>query len=397
MGLVYATLLSLVPAIAFSFAVLKAFDAHGGLEPIVYEFFKPMGSGAAEFTDRVMEFADSVSTGLVGSLGFVLLLWTLLGTVSKVEDGFNFLWRVEHARSFARRLAECLILLVVGPIALVSIIGLSHDVLDLAAAGWGRHLPFFDRMSTMAIEVSSYFLVAGIFTALYILVPNTKVKLIPALIGGVSAGILWATVGQLFTELVVSSTRLTVVYAGFAIIVVALLWTYASWLILLVGAQLSFYVQNRHYLRLGLTELRLSAVQREQFSLEVMYLIARAYHDGKPRWSIDGLAHELGMPGIAVSRIVDAFEAAHLLAIADDECLLPARDIGQITIKEILDVARNERAGQVAPRDLELRPVDEVRARMDTAWRASCGDMTLRDLIEDGNVDRDLQRPLERP
>ena len=81
----------------------------------------------------------------------------------------------------------------------------------------------------------------------------------------------------MFTALVVYSTRLTIVYAGFAIIVAALLWTYFGWLILLVGAQLSFYVQNRNYLRLGLTELRLSAVQREQLTLKVMYLIARAY------------------------------------------------------------------------------------------------------------------------
>jgi hypothetical protein len=61
-------------------------------------------------------------------------------------------------------------------------------------------------------------------------------------------------------------------------------------LILLVGAQLSFYVQNRNYLRLGLTELRLSAVQRETLTLKVMFLIAKSYHDGKTRWSVDGLA-----------------------------------------------------------------------------------------------------------
>src|SRR6186713_1517536 len=70
MGLVYATLLSLVPLIAFAFAVLKAFGAHRELEPIILEFFKPMGVAASvEFTKKVMEFADSVSTGLVGSLG----------------------------------------------------------------------------------------------------------------------------------------------------------------------------------------------------------------------------------------------------------------------------------------------------------------------------------------
>ena len=384
MGLVYATLLSLVPLIAFAFAVLKAFGAHRELEPVIYEFFKPMGASAGEFTAKVMQFADSVSTGVVGSLGLALLLWTLLGTIKKVEDGFNFLWRVEHARSFARRVTEYVALLIVGPIVVVSFIGLSHNALDTASAGFGRYVPFFDRLTGWAIEVSPYFMVAAIFFAVYMFVPNTKVKWKPALIGGITAGILWAAVGKLFTALVVFSTRLTIVYAGFAIIVAALLWTYFGWLILLVGAQLSFYVQNRNYLRLGLTELRLSAVQRETLTLKVMYLIARSYHDGKTRWSVDSIAHELGMPGIAISRIVNALESAHLLTLADDERLLPARDLGNISIQEIMDIARNEKAGQVAPRNLKLPAVDAIAGTMDAAWRKSCGEMTLRDLIEDG-------------
>jgi membrane protein len=384
MGLVYATLLSLVPLIAFAFAVLKAFGAHTELQPIIFEFFKPMGvSAAEEFTRKVMDFANSVSTGLVGSLGLALLLWTLLGTIKKVEDGFNFLWRVEHARSFARRVTEYVALLIVGPIVVVSFIGLSHNALDSATAGFGRYVPFFDRLRGWALDVSPYFMVAAIFTAVYMFVPNTKVKWKSALIGGVAAGILWAAVGSVFTAMVVFSTRLTIVYAGFAIIVAALLWTYFGWLILLVGAQLSFYVQNRNYLRLGLTELRLSAVQREQLTLKVMYLIGRAYHDSKTRWTIDSIAHELGMPGIAISRVVHALEGAQLLTLADDERLLPARDLGKITVQEIIDIARNEKAGQVITRNLKLPAVDAISAKMDEAWRKSCGDMTLRDLVEE--------------
>jgi len=383
MGLVYATLLSLVPLIAFAFAVLKAFGAHRELEPIIYEFFKPVGASAGELTQRVMEFADRVSTGIVGALGLALLLWTLLGTIKKVEDGFNFVWRVEQARSFARRITEYVTLLIVGPVVIVSFIALAHNALDSATAGFGRYMPFWDRLTTWTLEVSPYVMVTAIFTVTYMFVPNTKVKWLPALIGGVSAGVLWAAVGKLFTALVVFSTRLTIVYAGFAIIVAALLWTYFGWLILLVGAQLSFYVQNRNYLRLGLTELRLSAVQREQLTLKVMYLIARAYHDGKTRWSVDGLSHELGMPGIAVSRIVNALEAGRLVTLTDDEHLLPARDLGQIGIQEILDIARNEKAGQVAPRPLKLPAVDALSAKVDEAWRKSCGDTTLRDLVEE--------------
>ena len=384
MGLVYTTLLSLVPLIAFAFAVLKAFGAHRELQPIIEEFFRPMGEAAAqEFTNKVMEFAESVSTGLVGSLGLALLTWTLLGTIKKVEDGFNFLWRVEQARSFARRVTEYVALLIVGPIVVVSFIGLSHNALETAQVGLGRYMPFLERLVQFSKWVSPYCMVAAIFTAVYMFVPNTKVKWKPALIGGITAGILWAAVGNLFTAMVVYSTRLTVVYAGFAIIVAALLWTYFGWLILLVGAQLSFYVQNRNYLRLGLTELRLSAVQRETLTLKVMYLIARSYHDGKTRWTTDSLAHELGMPGIAISRIVHALEGAHLLTLADDERLLPARDLSQITIQEIVDIARNEKAGQVAPRNLKLPAVDAISKTMDDAWRKSCGEMTLRDLIEE--------------
>jgi membrane protein len=384
MGLVYATLLSLIPLLAFSFAVLKVFGAHRDLEPLIREFFRPVGSGANELTQQVMDFADSVSTGLVGSVGLVLLLWTLLGTIKRVEDSFNFLWRVEHPRSFARRVTEYVGLLIVGPIVVATFLGLSHAAVESEAAQWARNVPLIDRLMIWGIEVSPYFMVATIFTAVYMYVPNTRVKIIPALIGGIVAGILWAAVGKIFTAFVVYSTRLTVVYAGFAIIVAALVWTYFGWLILLIGTQLTFYIQNRNYLRLGLTELKLSSVERELLALRIMYLVARAYHDGKTRWTVDSLSTELGLPGMAVSQIVTSLEEAQLITVAtEDERLLPARDLGNIPIQEIIHIARNQKAGHVAPRALKLPAVDRFAAQVDAAWRESCGEKTLRDLVED--------------
>src|SRR5579871_1630689 len=114
MGLVYTTLLSLIPLLAFCFAILKVFGAHHDLEPIVYEFLRPVGDPTAtQLTERVMQFADRVSSGIVGSLGFALLAWTVMGTINKVEDSFNYLWRVEQPRSFARRIAEYFMLILV--------------------------------------------------------------------------------------------------------------------------------------------------------------------------------------------------------------------------------------------------------------------------------------------
>ncbi|MCP5472927.1 MAG: YihY/virulence factor BrkB family protein [Sinobacteraceae bacterium] len=382
MGLVYATLLSLVPLLAFSFAILKAFGAHRELEPIVYEFFRPVGASATELTLRVMEFADNVSSGIVGSVGLALLLWTLIGTIKKIEDSFNFLWRVEQPRSFGRRIAEYLSLLILGPLLLVVFLGLAHSAIDSAAVRTLATLPLVDRLVALSVTLAPYAMVTTIFTALYMFVPNTSVRIVPALIGGLAAGILWAATGKLFTELVVYTSRLTIVYAGFAIIVAALLWTYFGWLILLVGVQLSFYAQNPSYLRLGLQELKLSSVELEDLTLKVMYLIGVAHTRGEVRWRVNTLARELGLPGIAISQVVAALERAGMLTANDKEQLVPARDIGHIRLCDLLDVARSQRSGHTAQYDLAIPKVDTLLGSLQDAWRERCGDRTLRDLIE---------------
>jgi membrane protein len=384
MGLVYTTLLSLIPLLAFSFAILKAFGGHRDLQPIVYEFFRPVGAAAAtELTNLVMQFANRVSSGLVGSVGLALLAWTLVGTIKKVEDSFNFVWHVEQPRSFARRLAEYTALLIAGPVLLVGFLGLSHAALSSAPVQEVVQLPLLHRLRGSVIVVAPYVMVTVFFMALYMLIPNTRVQWRAALTGALAGGILWAAVGKMFTAFVVYSTRLTIVYAGFAFVVAALLWTYFGWLILLAGAQLSFYVQNPTYLRLGLQQLRLSSVELEQLALKLMYLVGRSHVAGGRRWSVNRLATELGLPGIAVAQTVGAFERAGLLLVTDEDELVPARDIGGIGVCEILDIARNQSSGHVAPRNLAVPPVDRVLAGLEEARRNRCSDLTLRDLVDE--------------
>jgi membrane protein len=384
MGLVYTTLLSLIPLLAFSFAILKMFGGHRDLEPIVYEFFRPVGGAAAtELTARAVQFANRVSSGLVGSLGLALLAWTLVGTIKKVEDSFNFLWHVEQPRSFARRVAEYTTLLIAGPVLLVAFVGVSHAALSSAPVQEVVRLPLLQRLRGTGIILAPYVMVTVFFTALYMMIPNTRVRWRAALTGALVGGILWAAIGKMFTAFVVYSTRLTIVYAGFALVVSALLWTYFGWLILLAGAQLSFYVQNPTYLRLGLQQLRLSGEELEQLALKLMYYVGRTHVAGGRRWSVNRLADELGLPGVAVAQMAATFERAGLLMVTDDDELLPARDIGRIGVYEILQIARNQRSGHVAPRNLPVPPVDRLLASLDEARRNRCGELTLRELVEE--------------
>jgi membrane protein len=265
-------------------------------------------------------------------------------------------------------------------VLLVGFIGLSHAALSSAPM---QEMVRFAPLRRSAIALAPYVMVTAFFTAAYLMIPNTRVQWRAALIGALVGGVSWAAIGKMFTAFVVYSTRLTIVYAGFAFVVAALLWTYFGWLILLAGAQLSFYVQNPAYLRLGLQELRLSSVELEQLALKLMYFVGRSHVGGGRLWSLNRLANELGLPGIAVAQMATALERAGLLIVTEDDELVPARDIGGIGVNEILDIARNQRSGYLAPRNVPVPPVDRVLAGLEEARRSRCAELTLRDLVDE--------------
>ena len=384
MSLVYTTLLSLIPLLAFSFAVLKIFGGRHDLEPIVFEFFRPLGAvPAQELTKRVLQFASRVSSGVVGSVGLALLAWTLIGTIKKVEDSLNFLWHVEQPRSFARRVAEYTSLLIIAPVILVGFVGLMHTAIATAPVQEVVHLPLLQRLRGVGLALAPFAMVSAFFTALYMFIPNTRVQWRAALTGALVGGVLWAAVGKFFTAFVVYSTRLTLVYAGFAFVVAALLWTYFGWLVLLAGAQLSFYVQNPTYLRLGLQQLRLSAAELELLALKLMYLVGRTHVAGGRRWTVNRLATELGLPGVAIAQMASALEKAGLLVVTEWDELLPSRDVGGIRVYQILEIARTQSSGHLAPRPLPIPAVDRLLAQLDEQRRNRCGELTLRDLIDE--------------
>ena len=387
MGLVYASLLSIIPLVALSFGILKAFDAQDALRPLLRDFFDPMGSSADQFTDQVMNFAKKVRGGLVGSVGLGLLVWTLVGTMRRVEDGFNFVWHVDVARSFARRSTEYIALLVAGPLLLAAVIVLSRVAADSTPAQLLAEVPLLDRLRAGVLRLAPYLFVAGMLTVLYMVIPNTRVRFRPAMIGGIAAGVLWAAVGRFFTLFVLYSVRLTVVYAGFAIMIAALVWTYFGWTILLLGAQLSFYAQNPGYLRSGLREPRLSSVDTERLALGIMYLIAVRQRYGGARDTIGSLATRLDFPGIAVARVCAGLEAAGYIVPGRAQTLLLGRDAAQLRVLDILITARSQRSGLIRSAAATPAAVETLCNEIDSHCEQRYAALSLAELIQGPGYD----------
>ena len=382
MGLVYTTLLSLVPLAAFAFAVLKGLGVHRELEPLIFEFLRPIGERAGELTTQFMSFVDNVRGDVLGSVGLAILLYTVVSTIQKLEEAFNFAWHVERPRSIVRRVSEYLSLMVIGPVFLVVVFSLFGALGSNTSMQWlMQHEPFGTIVRAFGI-IGPFLFVTGVFTFLYAFVPNTRVRLKPALIGGVVAGLLWAASGALFTRVVAASTRMVAIYAGFAIFLATLIWTYVSWLILLIGAQLSFYVQNPRYLRVGQGHVRLTSALRERLAFTVMLLVARRFVAGERPWELRALAEELEITGSALATVVRSLERGGLLTLTEDEELIPARDLEGIQLCDVLHAVRDER--QYETRLLwraRTEPVaDEIANSVEAGMRERIAGITLREL-----------------
>ena len=381
MSLAYTTLLSLVPLMVFSFAILKGLGARGDLKLILREFFRPMGGAATQLTESVMQFVVNMRGELLGSIGLGFLVYTVITTIQKVEASFNFVWRVERPRSFGRRFAEYLSVMILGPILLAVAIGLLVSAENSPFAQWLHAVAPLAGILGVLGQFVPYAIVTAVFTFMYSFVPNARVQFRAALIGGVTAGVIWALVGKVFTAVIVYSSQLVAVYTGFAIVLTTLIWVYLSWLILLIGAQLAFYVQFPQYLRHGQETIELCGRDREQMGLSIMYLIGRDYEAGGGYWDAGRLAAELDVPGIALGPVLARLERGGLIVVTEKEQYVPGRDPAGILLADILEAVRTL---QIARLTIEVHRVNagaRVMREVEAAIRERLGARSLKDLI----------------
>ena len=394
MSLVYTTMLAIVPFLAFSFSLLKGLGFHRQLDPLLRNFLVPLGPRGAELADNVMSFVDNVSGSTLASVSILILLYTALSMAQKVESSFNFVWRVDRPRSFARRFSEYLSVMLVGPLVMSVAMGLIATVSSTTLMSRLTDLPAIGTWITSLGELTPYLLVVAAFSFLYVFVPNSKVDLRAALGGGLFAGIVWASSGNLFANFVVGVSRAEAIYSGFAIVIVAMLWMYLSWLILLLGAQLAFYLQNPDDLPFGQHRGTLSNRLSERLALSTMLLVARDFDTPAHGWRRGSLAARLRVPRHQLEPVMAALTDAGLLTRTTEQRLMPAKDPRRITLLEILKVVRNPSSDTPeAEQGAWNASVEAFAEQLEAAIETAAEGKTLADLVDTQKLEEQQNEP----
>ena len=340
MSLVYTTLLSVIPLLAFSFSVLKGFGYHNQLGPTLITLLEPLGEQGVVISQQIIDLVDNVKGGVLGGISLAFFIYTAVSMVQKVEESFNYVWHVAKRLNFARRMVEYMVVLLIGPVVIVIAIGMIASLKSNAIVQLFLGFEFLGPVIIATSKLTPYLLVTGVFTFLYMYMPNTRVHFRSALIGGLAAGFAWASISVIFATFVMYSSRTQLIYSGFAVAITTLIWLYMNWLILLIGAQLAFYHQNPAYLRIGRREPRLSNSMRERLALNVMFLIGCAFREGKTSETVRTLAHHMKMPSVTLTPIIAGLEAEHLVTSTETEDLIPGREMSRIKLADILAVVR---------------------------------------------------------
>lgn len=411
MSLVYTTLLSLVPLLAVSFSVLKGFGVHNQVEPVLLNVLEPLGEKGEEITRQVIGFVENVRIGVLGALGLALLLYTVISLIQKVERAFNFTWRVEHHRRFAQRFSDYLSVILIGPVLVFSALGATASIMSTSIVQSLSAIEPFGSLIEFGARLLPYFFIIAAFSFVYIFVPNTRVRVSSALTGALVAGVLWQTVGWAFAAFVVTSTKYTAIYSGFAILILFMIWLYLAWLILLVGASIAFYHQHPEYLSSRHRVLQLSGRLRERLALLGTALIGKAHYEGRQTPSVEGLARRLNVPSQAMEDVLGPLARDGLLTTtaADRLTYVPAKAPETVPVKTLLDAVR--RAGEDPYLSLERLPqhtaVEAAMGAADDATGQVLGHLSWKELalgktepppdlhsaVEDSRADAEPARP----
>jgi len=400
-ALTFTTLLSLIPLLALIFSVLKGFGVQNELEPLLLDQLA-VGGGAA--VTKIVQYINNTDVSNLGKYGLLLLIVTVLTLLSNIEKSFNSVWGVEETRPLWRRFTDYFSVVTIGPLLLVLAISMTstlksqHLVLTLL-----EH-EYVGEVLLSLFNVLPFMVMWLVFAGLYLFMPNVKVSPRAALIGGIFGGTLWQISQWGYLNFQVGVARYNAIYGTMAALPILMVWIYLSWMIVLLGLEMTYATQNLRTIRQDLRGERVNYASLEFIALTVLLFIGRRFYLGKPALGQEELSDQLDAPSRLLRTILSELTRLGFVVSTergnDNVGYQPARSLETIKLCDVVHgLAEDGAAYSHLRKTSEHGVAAGVVATLHQAEEQALAGMTLRDLVlqienaEDQVVETDGDEP----
>ena len=377
-SLVYTTLLALAPMLALCFSIIKSFGGADTLEPFLRHILSPLGSQGLALVPRLTEFVNNINVGVLGAVGLAFLIFSVLSLMQKVEEAFNHIWRVATPRSLGKRIRDHLSVLLIGPLFIFLSIGMTATLRYEDTLGRWLGIDGLDTLAAQALAFVPWVLFTLAFTALYVFMPNTRVRIIPALVAGALTALGWKVLGLMFSLFVAESANYAAIYSAFAALVLLMLWLYMAWLLVLAGSSVAYYLQYPDNMRLGgPAGLRPLGEDRGLALLLTVEIARRFYAHPQGTTQPRALAMAWHIPSTLAENVLARLSAAGIV-LNTPQGYVPACPFDELTVAELIALIEN--CGEAARRTRWPSAIGDVLERMKTARETELGALTVKEL-----------------
>ena len=343
-ALTFYSLISIVPVVAMAFGIAKGF----GFEKVLEVQLRSKFAGQEEVLNNVINFShallENTKGGLIAGVGLLVLFWAVIKVLGQIEDSLNDIWGVKEQRSIGRKFSDYLSLMFICPVIMILSSGVTIFIKTQVTLIMEKIsvLGTFSPVILPVLGLFPYCLLWGLFTFLYIFMPNTRVRFLSGLLGGIVAGTIFQIVQWVYITFQVGAAQYNAIYGSFAAIPLFLVWLQLSWLIVLYGAELSFAHQNVDTYELEPDALQASHRLKMLLTLQITYHLIQNFVKEEKPLTAGEISQQLEIPIRLVNEIIFSLEKNHIISSTDNEAegergLLPACDINKLTVQYVID------------------------------------------------------------
>jgi membrane protein len=337
-ALTFSTLLAIVPMLAVIVGIASGFGLRETVRQSVYSYFpghNPELTQAFDFAENYLRLANG---GVFIGIGLVLLLYTVFNLISNIETAFNEIWQAKN-RGFSRKTTDYLAMMIILPVLIIVSSGLSLFVSSLSSSFLKEYV-FLTPVADALFHIAPYIFTVLFFTALYVLVPNTRVKFLNALAAGFIIGCAFQVFQYVYISGQIWVSKYNAIYGSFAALPLLLLWLQLSWLMCLFGAEIAYASQNVKKFSFESDIKNISHRYRNFFTILITTLIIKRFEKGEQPYTADELSDSNRIPIRLTTDILHLLAATGIITDKTDEervvRYMPSRDIGGISVGMLL-------------------------------------------------------------